>query len=76
MSSAKLFVMIVRSLWSIVLLYSLYYLAYGATTILGVSVRYLDLPAQYQAFKINYFLSGVLLLVVSLYLLFLSFRRR
>jgi len=76
MSSAKAFGVIVRGLWVLLFVYSLYYLAYGMMTLLAVPVKYLDLPAQYRAFKINYFLSGALLLIVSIYLLFLSHKRK
>lgn len=75
MPSVKVFGAIVRGLWVLLLVYSLYYLGYGIMTLLALPVKYIDLPAQYRAFKINYFLSGALLLVISLYLLFLSRKR-
>jgi hypothetical protein len=62
MSPEKIFGIVVRSFGLMVSFYSVWYLVYGAASVLGMQ----GVPPMY---KTGYFLSGLLFLSVSLYLL-------
>ncbi len=62
MTPAKIFGIIIRVFGLSLLVYSIWYLTYGIATILG-------LPEQQEGYKIGYFLSGTLFLLLALYLL-------
>lgn len=62
MRPVQVFGVVMRTFGLALLIYSLWYLLYGVATVFG-------LPEFRAGFKVGYFLSGSLFLVVSIYLL-------